>query len=676
MKITVRNVYNDQEYNYEGSGPELEKQLRDDFRISFETVPPGDLEALIRTIDSRQLYQVEVDQGDGLQKSVLGDAAKGLALAGMIGLGAGATLAPEPTPPTPVKVRHFENDPGPASKTLIRHPDEWNPEGLIEEMHPIAHLESSWGRNMAHEAHSKGLFNTAYGAVGLKPVTAYEQYMRDPDLQAEYPDLADKDAFLKKMRFYPEFYNAVASSHWNWLGKQHGNSPAKTAFAWRWGTGAARRASPDEIADDGYVSKYLRILNKQEIPPTGEDLEKGAMQRIAPYNPERDNDPVDRDRFDRWANTELQSVRDALEPMDGALRMRALHRLHARTQTRRNPHTGEREFLLHRGMSNKELRRWNNGAVAPYDKTSWTPDPDIAEGFARQYGDDYDEDHNLVTSWVPESAIHAIPRHTGSGKKGPHYWESEYEVLVKPFQFNRQMSPQKMHPDDIHKAEPEYPLWFQTNERSPVKYPSIINPAWDDYEQRHNDAVQKIVGDGAVLVPYDTAPTRLISPGNHVANHARLDMYKQMHQIGHPTPRILIVPQERTFDSEGFEPDLTTGTKWRTIDGAHRVHAAVATGAPTLRAFIAAYPQDADAWREWVVKHGKDNPIAPMRAPEPFSSKRVNSEGRFERYMRTPQQVPWNPQLGDWDHDARNRMSDEYRAQVMAADSAWMKGLR
>lgn len=136
-------------------------------------------------------------------------------------------------------------------------PKKWSPDTLMKEMHPIARMESSMGQNMEHLKHSKGDFHTAFGAVGLKPVTGHEQYLRSKDLKAQYPNLNDPIAFTSEFKTNPDFYNAVAGDHWNWLKKATKGSVERTAFAWRWGIGASKKADDRTILNDSYVKKYM-----------------------------------------------------------------------------------------------------------------------------------------------------------------------------------------------------------------------------------------------------------------------------------------------------------------------------------------------------------------------------------------------------------------------------------
>lgn len=137
----------------------------------------------------------------------------------------------------------------------------WSPEGLSKELHPIATLESSFGKNTKHEAHSKGPFYSSYGAVGLKGSTAYETYLRSPYLKKRYPGLSDRDLFLGTFTNDFRFYNACSNVHWYWLKGQTKNIE-QSVYAWRWGVNAALKAADITIEQDKYVSSYLTLAIK------------------------------------------------------------------------------------------------------------------------------------------------------------------------------------------------------------------------------------------------------------------------------------------------------------------------------------------------------------------------------------------------------------------------------
>lgn len=185
----------------------------------------------------------------------------GLALVGALATGGGM---PAPKPP-------------PAANEIIQQqgiaPAPWTHDGLSPEMWPIAHLESSWGQNQAHATNRKGDFHTAFGALGFKPVTAHEEYLKSKMMQSKYPALDSPENFLKTFKADPKFYNLLASAHFARLKARHGG-PQQAAFAWRWGTGACANALPDQITNDAYVQKYTHMKLDQK---TGQVIPDGPL---------------------------------------------------------------------------------------------------------------------------------------------------------------------------------------------------------------------------------------------------------------------------------------------------------------------------------------------------------------------------------------------------------------
>src|SRR4029077_5292263 len=89
----------------------------------------------------------------------------------------------------------------------------WTPRALHNELVPIAHLESSWGQHMNHAPSPKGEYHTAVGALGIKPVTVHEEYLRSPSLQKLYPGLTGPVTFMQKLKADPQFYNIMGGAH-------------------------------------------------------------------------------------------------------------------------------------------------------------------------------------------------------------------------------------------------------------------------------------------------------------------------------------------------------------------------------------------------------------------------------------------------------------------------------
>jgi 8-oxo-dGTP pyrophosphatase MutT (NUDIX family)/GNAT superfamily N-acetyltransferase len=189
----------------------------------------------------------------GLVKSI----GKTLGLVGALALG-GHAKADEPARPAETK----------------RDMPKWTSQGLHAALIPIAHLESSFGTNLDHQKSPKGDYDTAFGALGFKPMTAHETYLSSPALQQRFGELKDPADFTAKFKSDPQFYNLVATAHFMRLMAQHGG-PEKASYAWRYGTNAAAGASSEQVENDPYVIRYRALSHA-----TG--LKKMAMKDIKP----------------------------------------------------------------------------------------------------------------------------------------------------------------------------------------------------------------------------------------------------------------------------------------------------------------------------------------------------------------------------------------------------------
>lgn len=137
----------------------------------------------------------------------------------------------------------------------------WTPEHLHEDLYPIAHLESSWGKNTNHKPNTAGDYHTAFGALGFKPSTAHEEYKKSPMMSKNFPGLNDPAIFLKTFKTDPKFYNLLASAHFARLKARHGDE-LHAAYAWRHGSGAAAKAPEDVQANDPYIIQYKAMKSK------------------------------------------------------------------------------------------------------------------------------------------------------------------------------------------------------------------------------------------------------------------------------------------------------------------------------------------------------------------------------------------------------------------------------
>lgn len=128
---------------------------------------------------------------------------------------------------------------------------QWSPTGLPVDMYPIAQIESSFGKNVNHRQSDKGPDWTAVGALGIKPITAFESLKRT-GYDGTQNEVTER---LKNDRL---FYNHACVTHWRYL--RNSLPDLKSAvYAWRWGFRAAQEASAIKIAFDPYVVLYFEL---------------------------------------------------------------------------------------------------------------------------------------------------------------------------------------------------------------------------------------------------------------------------------------------------------------------------------------------------------------------------------------------------------------------------------
>lgn len=177
------------------------------------------------------------------------------------------------------------------------------------------------------------------------------------------------------------------------------------------------------------------------------ELEKGVKQRLFPVKDEKQErdgmfgkairrdmrgwqssaSPSDRERVAKWGHTPNE-------------RKRALHNLAGSTKTMVHPETGERHYLLHRGVSKDERSAAFDevdGKTGHNDYSSWTPIVEIADDFSKRKGF---AAGGVASAWIPESAISSIPKHLGSYRqsdgKGSNIYSGEHEVIVNPGEYD------------------------------------------------------------------------------------------------------------------------------------------------------------------------------------------------------------------------------------------------
>jgi hypothetical protein len=197
-----------------------------------------------------------------------------------------------------------------------------------------------------------------------------------------------------------------------------------------------------DVADSMRVSGLLK----------SEDLEKmGAMARLHPYNPA--SVPIGkRQAVEGWTaggGFDDSRTREAIPAMNPSEKARSLHKLSGLVKTRKSA-SGEREFLLHRGMGQPEADKSVSENTINHDKrSSWTPNLKLARDLASH---DYHDDEPgyrksaVASAWINEKHIHFYPNQIGtnfrdmhdisSGKEAKHpgisHRRSEHEVIVNP----------------------------------------------------------------------------------------------------------------------------------------------------------------------------------------------------------------------------------------------------
>lgn len=130
---------------------------------------------------------------------------------------------------------------------------------LPPEMMPLRQLESANGLLLDHAPSPRGPFWTAFGVLGFKPSTAFDEYRLSPRLQRTFPVL-DQNDFFAQFTTNPTFYDALAAQYWAKLKRLAGGDPVKAAFGWHHGQTKLRKAQAEQVQSDEYAQKYERLV--------------------------------------------------------------------------------------------------------------------------------------------------------------------------------------------------------------------------------------------------------------------------------------------------------------------------------------------------------------------------------------------------------------------------------
>ncbi len=163
----------------------------------------------------------------------------------------------------------------------------------------------------------------------------------------------------------------------------------------------------DSILSNRHTSALRMVFG---IKKSENDLKKGSLQRKLPFNPKTPENQAVTTKQRQWTHDEEDDSRQAIPKMEGSPRIRALNKLAAKTHVRKHPETGERLFLMHRGIGGDAggESQYHKKGTANYPsgtKTSWTPDYEVADSF----GGNPASGGSTISAWIPESSIvHSI----------------------------------------------------------------------------------------------------------------------------------------------------------------------------------------------------------------------------------------------------------------------------
>lgn len=225
--------------------------------------------------------------------------------------------------------------------------------------------------------------------------------------------------------------------------------------------GGNEEVSPEvaaEAVEKPHIATYKKPLAASEFKKSS--LIKGAARRLyGKFNP---NKLPGRDQVGEWQTSvgfiqDLDSdydedlhreARESIPKMDPAQKLRALNKLSAQTLTRKHPETGERQFLLFRGIGPDEAHTVGDHHIENDQRSSWTPKKAMADVFSSEKDHD---DARTIGAWINESDIHAAPHMYGklpdlkqdfenAGQlyvpnkpvKGKNTYTNEHEIIVGP----------------------------------------------------------------------------------------------------------------------------------------------------------------------------------------------------------------------------------------------------
>jgi hypothetical protein len=185
---------------------------------------------------------------------------------------------------------------------------------------------------------------------------------------------------------------------------------------------------------------FKNLLNKaksfvEENLNKSEPLQKGSFQARNKFNPQSPKYSTVQDLLADWTGEyHDSSIREEVGKLADSMDLKAsknriFHKLSKMTHSRVSP-TGEREFLLHRGVSPDEHEvKYHDGNHHSDHYSSWTPHYHVAEKFAKD-GVIGRPNHptTIHSAWIPESKISLMPNMYINA----HPYKDENEIILKP----------------------------------------------------------------------------------------------------------------------------------------------------------------------------------------------------------------------------------------------------
>lgn len=292
---------------------------------------------------------------------------------------------------------------------------------------PSYDTANSFSRTYTHNDHDQ---------MTRKPVSAWIHEDKIHSIPKQYGKvlmnpLGDEVGKVRGKNQYADEFEVVVGAHHSELHNESG----KKNFSVRTNPSSLDEAISDRKGLDSYYVKQQ--IQSHRMKKT-EDLKKGAMKKLAPFKPTYGNE--EHEAIEEWTGfgDGDSSARDQIPAMPQNAKIRALHKLGKHTEVRRHPKTGERMFLLHRGMSGDEYanshsysdHRLNHSVYDKGTKTSWTPHVDAALGFAKDHKQtSMDHKGKVVSAWIPESEIHSVPNQVLVPDINNQF-RNEHEIIV------------------------------------------------------------------------------------------------------------------------------------------------------------------------------------------------------------------------------------------------------